>query len=51
MSVIDYIVVQELVHLKHSNHNKKFWQLVETIIPDHKERSEWLRIYGPQLTL
>ena len=49
MSIVDYIVVHELVHLKHSNHSKDFWQLVETILPDYQERKEWLRVNGRRL--
>jgi len=51
MSVIDYILVHELAHLKYDNHSNEFWQLVETTIPDYEDRAEWLRIHGPQLTL
>ena len=51
MSVIDYIVVHELAHLKYDNHSNGFWQLVETIMPDYENRAEWLRINGPQLML
>jgi len=51
MSILDYIVVHELAHLKFSNHPRDFWQLVETIIPDYKKRQEWLRINGRQLTI
>jgi predicted metal-dependent hydrolase len=34
--VIDYVIIHELCHLKELNHSKKFWRLVETIIPDYK---------------
>lgn len=50
MSVVDYIVVHELVHLKHPNHSKDFWELVETIIPGYKDKQEWLKRNGPTLT-
>ena len=49
MSIVDYIVVHELVHLKHNNHSREFWQIVETIIPDYEERQEWLRVNGRRL--
>ncbi|QGU00309.1 hypothetical protein SYNTR_1715 [Candidatus Syntrophocurvum alkaliphilum] len=41
--VIDYIVVHELAHLVQLNHSKEFWNLVESILPDYKERRKWLR--------
>ena len=49
MSIVDYIVVHELTHLKYSNHSKEFWQTIETIIPDYEDRLEWLKINGRQL--
>ncbi|MGM0472377.1 MAG: M48 family metallopeptidase [Bacillota bacterium] len=51
MSVIDYLVVHELVHLKYPNHSHDFWQLVEAIIPNYKAKQEWLRINGRQLNI
>lgn len=49
VSVLDYVVVHELIHLIHPNHSRDFWSLVETIIPDYKEKREWLRINGKSL--
>lgn len=32
----DYIIVHELCHLQELNHSKKFWKLVEKVVPDYK---------------
>jgi predicted metal-dependent hydrolase len=41
--VIDYVIIHELCHLKEMNHSKKFWKLVEEIIPDYKNLKKELR--------
>jgi predicted metal-dependent hydrolase len=43
LSVVDYVVVHELVHLVERNHSKRFWRRVEGIMPDYKVRRHWLR--------
>lgn len=44
--VQDYVVVHELCHRKEMNHSKQFWSGVEKILPDYKERREWLKEHG-----
>jgi len=50
-SVIDYIVIHELLHLVEPNHSKRFWTLVEEICPDYKAHRAWLRKNGGRLKL
>ena len=44
--IIDYVVVHELSHRKEMNHSKAFWSIVESVLPDYKERRRWLRENG-----
>jgi predicted metal-dependent hydrolase len=44
--IIDYVVVHELAHLKVPGHNPRFWAQVEAILPDYRERRQWLNRYG-----
>lgn len=43
---IDYVVVHELAHIRHHNHSKAFWGLVEKYMPDYKERKKLLKQIG-----
>lgn len=40
---IEYVCVHELAHLKEMNHSPKFWAIVESILPDYKERKKLLK--------
>jgi len=39
---IDYVVVHEMCHMVHLNHDRSFWRLVGKILPDYEERQAWL---------
>lgn len=49
--VMDYLVAHEVSHLRHHNHSRVFWQLVESVCPRYKELRRWLRDNGHRLTL
>lgn len=42
-SVVDYVIIHELVHLEIRDHSSRFWKRVQTILPDFAERRIWLR--------
>jgi len=39
---IDYVVLHELVHFKHRNHDAEFYNFVTSLMPDWKQRKEIL---------
>ena len=45
LSVIQYIIVHELAHIKHKHHQKSFWNLVEQHMPDYKHHVAELHTY------
>lgn len=47
--VLDYVIVHELCHRKEMNHSPKFWSEVESVLPDYKQRRNWLKENGNQL--
>ncbi|MBX3043359.1 MAG: M48 family metallopeptidase [Candidatus Kapabacteria bacterium] len=49
--VIDYVIIHELAHTVEANHSHKFWKIVENIIPDYKQKRQWLKDNGKYLDL
>ncbi|WP_318503836.1 SprT family zinc-dependent metalloprotease [Bacillus sp. T3] len=44
LEVIDYVVVHEMCHMVHLNHDRSFWRLVGKIMPDYEQRESWLAL-------
>ncbi|MEA4894916.1 MAG: M48 family metallopeptidase [Oscillospiraceae bacterium] len=40
---VEYVVVHELAHIVHRNHGKEFYALIESVLPDYKERDRLLK--------
>lgn len=40
---IDAVVVHELAHIRHKNHGPEFYRLVETTLPDYRQRIALLK--------
>jgi predicted metal-dependent hydrolase len=39
---IDYVIIHELCHIKHPNHDKGFYRLLNQVLPDWKRRKDKL---------
>lgn len=46
---VDAIIVHELCHMKYKYHDKQFYDLVATYIPNYKEIDKWLKQYGKMI--
>ena len=40
---VDYVVVHELAHIVHKNHGREFYALVQSVLPDWRQRQALLR--------
>lgn len=47
--VFEYVVVHELCHLIERNHGRRFWSLVAGLLPDYRDRRQWLKRHGVAL--
>lgn len=50
-TIIDYIVVHELCHFHQRDHTDAFWNEVDKVMSDYRERTEWLRKHGAGLNV
>lgn len=51
IEVIDYVIIHELCHITHMNHDRSFWRRVGSIMPDFKEKEEYLARHGQFMSL
>lgn len=51
VEVIDYVIIHELCHLTHMNHDRSFWRRVGSIMPDYKEKEAYLERMNALMTL
>lgn len=49
LSVIEYVIIHELCHMKEMNHSKKFWDLVRIYYNNYIESEQWLKRNGSNL--
>jgi predicted metal-dependent hydrolase len=45
----DYILVHELSHLIEMNHSKRFWQIVEQVIPTYKKHEAYIKTHSAKI--
>lgn len=43
VDIVDYVVVHEMCHMIHLNHDRSFWRLVGKYIPNYEEHQQWLK--------
>ncbi|MBP3887848.1 MAG: M48 family metallopeptidase [Cellulosilyticum sp.] len=44
--MMEYVVLHEVMHLKHFNHSKEFWKDIEVLMPDYKKRMNYFKQFG-----
>ncbi|MGN0361655.1 MAG: M48 family metallopeptidase [Bilifractor sp.] len=49
--VQDYVIVHELCHRKQMNHSRLFWDEVRRVMPDYRQKEQWLKENGTRLIM
>ena len=45
VSVLDYLILHELAHLRHMNHSELYWREVERLCPEFRAAEQWLKTH------
>jgi len=48
-TVRDYIILHELMHLRHMNHSARFWAEVERVCPAYRAAEGWLKEHSAEV--
>jgi predicted metal-dependent hydrolase len=51
VSVLDYIITHEMVHLKFPNHSTEFWNELDKKMPNFRVHENWLKNNGVKMDL
>jgi len=51
VSVLDYIITHEMVHLMYPNHSAEFWNELDKKMPNFREQEAWLKQNGVKMAL
>lgn len=46
VEMIEYVILHEVMHLRHFNHSTEFWKDIENIMPDYKMRMNYFKKFG-----
>ena len=50
-NVIDYVIIHELCHIHHMNHDRSFWRKVGMYDPNYKQHQAYLEKFGGVMTI
>jgi hypothetical protein len=48
-AVLEYLILHELMHLRHMNHSTRYWQAVERACPGYRKAEDWLKRHSALL--
>jgi predicted metal-dependent hydrolase len=48
-TIVDYVIMHELAHIKHMNHSRRFWEFLARYCPDWQKYRNWLSTHEGEL--